>query len=48
MMKKATDTLEVAKRLHSYGCYNDAASRAYYALFHALQAALLTKGVTVR
>ncbi len=46
MMKKAADRLAAAKELQSHGYYSDAASRAYYALFHALQAALLTKGIT--
>ncbi|HUT32877.1 MAG TPA: HEPN domain-containing protein [Planctomycetota bacterium] len=47
MTRKATHTLTVARELHSHGHFSDAASRAYYAVFHALQAALLTKGVTV-
>jgi uncharacterized protein (UPF0332 family) len=46
MMKKAADRLAAAKELQSRGYYGDAASRAYYALFHAVQAALLTKGIT--
>ncbi len=43
MMGKAKDSLEVAKQLHKQNHYNDAASKAYYAVFHSLQAALLTK-----
>ena len=47
MLKKAQTTLAAAKELHGRGYYDDAASRAYYALFHALQAALLTKDLAV-
>ena len=46
MMDKAKDSLAVAKQLHNQNHYNDAASKAYYAVFHSLQAILLTKGLT--
>jgi uncharacterized protein (UPF0332 family) len=46
MMGKAKDSLEVAKQLHKQNHYNDAASKAYYAVFHSLQAALLIKGLS--
>jgi len=46
MMKKAMDNLEVAKQLHNQSHYNDAASKSYYAVFHSLQAILLTKGLS--
>src|SRR3989339_511820 len=46
MMGKAKDSLEVAKQLHNQNHYNDAASKAYYAVFHSLQVALLTKGLS--
>ena len=46
MMGKAKDSLEVAKQLHKQNHYNDAASKAYYAVFHSLQAASLTKGLS--
>ena len=45
VMTKARGTLAAAKDLLAHGYYNDAASRAYYAAFHALQAALLTRGL---
>lgn len=43
MMSKAKDSLQVAKELNEQKHYNDAASKAYYAVFHSLQAILLTK-----
>lgn len=46
MMNKARDALNVAKQLHKQKYYNDAASKAYYAVFHSLQAILLTKGLS--
>lgn len=46
MMTKSRNSLEVAKQLHKQSHYNDAASKAYYAAFHALQAVLLTKGLS--
>lgn len=46
MMTKAKDCLNVARELHKQTHYNDAASKAYYAVFHSLQAILLTKGLS--
>ena len=46
MMGKAKDSLEVAEQLHKQKHYNDAASKAYYAVFHSLQASLLIKGLS--
>ncbi len=43
-MQKANKKLEVAGRLLNSGDYEDAVSRAYYAVFHATQALLLTEG----
>ncbi|MBI4687720.1 MAG: HEPN domain-containing protein [Nitrospirae bacterium] len=43
-MQKAQNKLEVAERLFKSGDYEDAVSRAYYAVFHATQALLLTEG----
>ncbi len=36
--------LEVAERLFNSGDYEDAVSRAYYAVYHMTQALLLTEG----
>lgn len=35
----------MAKTLHRQGEYEDAVSRAYYAIYHAAQAALLAEGL---
>lgn len=43
-MDKAEAKLKVAQKLLSSGDYDDAVSRAYYAVFHATQALLLTEG----
>ncbi len=43
VMEKSRSTLRAARELHAIGPYNDAASRTYYSVFHAMQAALLTK-----
>lgn len=43
-MEKAKKKLEVAGKLLKSGDYEDAVSRAYYAVFHAAQALLLTEG----
>lgn len=43
-MEKAQKKLEVAKRLFESEDYEDAVSRAYYAVYHATQALLLTEG----
>lgn len=41
---KAETKLEVAGRLFISGDYEDAVSRAYYAVYHAAQALLLSEG----
>jgi len=43
-IQKAEKKLEVAERLFKSGDYEDSVSRAYYAVFHAAQALLLTEG----
>lgn len=44
-LEKSKKKLEVATKLLTDGFYDDAISRAYYAVFHAAQAALLVEGV---
>ena len=46
MIYKSRDSMKVARELHKQGHYNDAASKSYYAVFHALQAILLTKNMS--
>lgn len=41
---KADKKLQVAVRLFESGDYEDAVSRAYYAVYHAAQALLLSEG----
>ena len=43
-IQKANKKLEVAEKLLKSSDYDDAVSRAYYAVFHATQALLLTEG----
>lgn len=43
MRQKAEETLQDAKVLFDLGRYGAVSSRAYYAVFHMLQAVLLTK-----
>lgn len=43
-IQKAEKKLEVAERLLKSADYEDAVSRAYYAVFHAAQALLMTEG----
>lgn len=45
-LEKSKKKLEVANKLLADGFYDDAISRAYYAVFHAAQAALLIEGAT--
>lgn len=45
MMEKAMDTLDDASELSAHGRYDGAASRAYYSVFHALQAVLVIRGL---
>lgn len=46
IMAKAKNTLKIAKQLYKQDYYNDSVSRAYYAVFHSLQAILLTIGLS--
>ena len=46
IMTKAKNTLKIAKQLYEQNYYNDSISRAYYAVFHSLQAILLTLGLS--
>ena len=46
MMAKANEKLAAANRELSGGFYGEAASRAYYAVFHALSAVLATQGLS--
>lgn len=46
MKEKSLQSLEIARDLFSKGYHGDSSSKAYYAVFHALQAVLLTKGLT--
>lgn len=43
-LEKAERKLEVAEKLFHSADYEDSVSRAYYAVFHATQALLLTEG----
>lgn len=43
-MQKSEKKLEVAEKLFKSGDYEDAVSRAYYAVFHTAQALLSTEG----
>ena len=44
-LKKAEQALKAAQNLLADGLYDDAVSRAYYAVFHGARAALKIKGV---
>jgi len=46
IMNKAKDTLKIAKQLYEQDYYNDSISRVYYAVFHSLQAILLTHSLS--
>jgi len=43
-LAKADEKARVARELYAKAYWDDAVSRAYYAAFHAAQAALLTEG----
>lgn len=45
-LDKAKEKLSVATELLNAAHYDDAVSRAYYSVFHAAQAVLLTEGLT--
>lgn len=44
-LRKAEHRIKVAQALHQQKEYEDAVSRAYYSIYHAAQAALLTEGL---
>lgn len=44
-LRKSERRLKVAKHLHEQEEYEDSVSRAYYSVYHAAQAALLTEGL---
>ncbi len=46
IMEKPRKTLETARSNFSLRDYETASSKAYYAVFHVMQAALLSKGLT--
>jgi uncharacterized protein (UPF0332 family) len=46
MLEKASTKLGAAKLLAEQGYFDDAASRAYYAMFHVAQAFLLGEGLS--
>ena len=46
MLAKANEMLSSASRDVAAGDYGDAASRAYYAVFHAVSAALAGRGLS--
>ena len=46
--RRGDEVLNAARHLLSYGFYNDAVSRAYYAAFHWARALLFTRGLESR
>lgn len=46
-ISKSQEKLNAAKDLLQHGYIDDAISRAYYSVFHAASAVLLSKGITV-
>ena len=46
MLAKADERLSTARRDFAAAAFGDAASRAYYAVFHAISALLVTRGLT--
>lgn len=46
-IEKSDEKLRAAKSLFKDEFFDDAISRAYYAVFHAVSAVLLTEGITV-
>jgi len=47
-LKRAEKALKSAKLLQENGEHEDAASRAYYAMFHAARAILFNKGISAK
>ena len=46
-IEKSNEKLDAAKTLLREGFIDDAISRAYYSMFHAASAVLLSEGITV-
>jgi len=46
LLNSALEKLDTARILYENARYDDAASRVYYAVFHAMTAALLSKGLS--
>lgn len=46
--RRGDEVLNAARHLLSYGFYNDAVSRAYYAAFHWARALLFTRGLEAK
>ncbi len=46
ILLKCNDKFTISKELYELKHYDDAVSRAYYAVFHILNAVLFTKGLT--
>lgn len=46
LVRRAHERLEAARHLHDGGFFDDAASRAYYAMAHVAEAALLEHDIT--
>ena len=47
-LERAEKALKSAKLLQENGEHEDAASRAYYAMFHAARALLFNKGISAK
>jgi len=47
-LELASNKLDNARRIFEINLYDDAVSRAYYAMFYAAKAALLSEGVDLR
>jgi uncharacterized protein (UPF0332 family) len=47
-LELAESKLDHARRIFEIGLYNDAVSRAYYAMYYASKAALLSEGLDLR
>lgn len=47
-LELAESKLDNSRRIFAIGLYDDAVSRAYYAMFYAAKAALLSEGIDLR
>ena len=47
-LQRASETLNAARTLYDAGYYRESVSRAYYAMFYAVEAALLHSGHAVK